>query len=130
MSYPRSGAGESMSADYDKLGDDLKAALDAGDQIRLRGIVRDELGEPLFGDLEQWMLMAAMGLPDKGTSAGGVLDRIKAKCGDDIGALLCMAMAKDLELSARVLRLVSDFVSGSGEVLQLDWTGKPLEVTP
>ena len=85
---------------YETLGDDLKAALDAGDQTRLRGIVRDELGEPLFGDLEQWILMAAMGLPEGGTYADGVLDRIKAKCGDDIGALLCVFMAKDLELSA------------------------------
>lgn len=85
---------------YDTLGDDLKAALDTGDQNRLRGIVRDELGEPLFGDLEQWILMATMGLPDGGTCADGVLDRIKAKCGDDIGALLCVFMVKDLELSA------------------------------
>ena len=41
-----------------------------------------------------------------------------------------MAMAKVWNMNAAFLRLVSDFVSGSGEVLQLDWTGKPLEVTP
>ncbi len=86
-------------SDYDVLADDLREALDAGDQTRVRGIVRDELGEPLTGDLEQFILMEAMGLPSDGTYADGVLDRIKAKCGDDIGALLCMAMVRDLQIS-------------------------------
>ncbi len=81
-------------SDYDVLADDLREALDADDQTRVRGIVRDELGEPLTGDLEQFILMEAMGLP-----SDGVLDRIKAKCGDDIGALLCMAMVRDLQIS-------------------------------
>ena len=86
-------------SDYDVLADDLREALDTGDQTRVRGIVRDELGEPLTGDLEQFILMEAMGLPSDGTYADGVLDRIKAKCGDDIGALLCMAMVRDLQIS-------------------------------
>ena len=84
---------------YDTLADGIRDAADAGDQTRLRGIIRDELGEPLFGDLEQWTLMAAMGLPTNATYADGVLDRIKAKCGDDIGALLCIGMVRDLQLS-------------------------------
>lgn len=47
---------------------------------------------------------------------------------DDNGNLQGMDVC--VEHKAAFLRLVSDFVSGSGEVLQLDWTGKPLEVTP
>lgn len=84
---------------YDELADQLFAALRDGDQTRLRGVIREELGEPLTGDLEQWVLMQAVGLPTHDTYADGVLDRIKARRGDDIGALLCVAMVQDLQLS-------------------------------